>query len=95
MDLPAGLLTRLCKRLKEPLPVLVILENRLPPVAPIHDVIDCPRILDAQLPSHEPRLMSAAHRWQENITISGLTPAQITLMWQTAPPRMPIPPPTG
>jgi diketogulonate reductase-like aldo/keto reductase len=26
---------------------------------------------------------------------SGPTPAQITLMWQTAPPRMPIPPPTG
>jgi hypothetical protein len=24
-----------------------------------------------------------------------LTPAEITLMWQTAPPRMPIPPPTG
>jgi hypothetical protein len=23
----------------------------------------------------------------------GLTPAQIDLMWQTAPPRMPIPPP--
>ena len=25
----------------------------------------------------------------------GLTPAEITLMWQTAPPRMPIPPPAG
>ncbi len=24
----------------------------------------------------------------------GLTPAEIALMWQTAPPRMPIPPPT-
>jgi len=23
----------------------------------------------------------------------GLTPAEIALMWQTAPPRMPIPPP--
>ena len=25
----------------------------------------------------------------------GLTPAEIALMWQTAPPRMPIPPPAG
>ena len=25
----------------------------------------------------------------------GLTPAEITLMWQTAPPRMPIPPPAS
>jgi hypothetical protein len=24
----------------------------------------------------------------------GLTPAEIDLMWKTAPPRMPIPPPT-
>jgi aryl-alcohol dehydrogenase-like predicted oxidoreductase len=24
-----------------------------------------------------------------------LTPAEIALMWQTAPPRMPIPPPAG
>jgi hypothetical protein len=24
----------------------------------------------------------------------GLTPAEIELMWKTAPPRMPIPPPT-
>jgi hypothetical protein len=24
----------------------------------------------------------------------GLTPAEIDLMWETAPPRMPIPPPT-
>jgi hypothetical protein len=24
----------------------------------------------------------------------GLTPTEIELMWQTAPPRMPIPPPT-
>jgi hypothetical protein len=25
----------------------------------------------------------------------GLTPAEIELMWKTAPPRMPIPPPSG
>jgi hypothetical protein len=25
----------------------------------------------------------------------GLTPTEIELMWQTAPPRMPIPPPAG
>jgi probable HAF family extracellular repeat protein len=42
---------------QQPLPVLVIPEDRLPPVAPIHDVINPARILDAQVPSHGPRLM--------------------------------------
>jgi hypothetical protein len=46
MHLPAGLLTRLRERLQQPLPVLVIPEDRLPPVAPIHDVINRPRILN-------------------------------------------------
>src|ERR1035438_7001665 len=70
MHLPAGLLTRLRERLQEPLPVLVILENGLPPVAPIHHVINRPRILDAQLPSHPPRLALPLPFSQENYTIS-------------------------
>ena len=41
---------------QEPLPVLVIPEDRLPPVVPVHDMICHPRRLDAQLPSHAPRL---------------------------------------
>jgi len=56
--LPTGLLTSLGQRLQQPLPVLVILKDRLPPAAPIHYVINCPSILNAQLPSHEPCLAS-------------------------------------
>jgi hypothetical protein len=53
--------------LQQPLPVLVILKDRLLPVPPIHDVINHPRILNAQLPSHEPRLSSPSRLRQETI----------------------------
>src|ERR1039457_6989774 len=70
VHLPTGLLARLRERLQQPLPVLVILEDGLPPVAPIHHVIDRPRILDAQLPSHAPRLALPLPFSQANYTIS-------------------------
>ena len=35
-SLPAGLLARLRERLQQPLPVLVILEDCLPPVVPVN-----------------------------------------------------------
>ena len=57
MHLPAGLLTGLRQRLQQSLSVLVILEDGLPLVTPIHHMIDCPRILNAHLPSHAPRLL--------------------------------------
>jgi hypothetical protein len=44
--------------LQQPLRPLVIPEDRLPPVTGIHDMINHPRILDAELPSHETSLMS-------------------------------------
>src|ERR1035437_10136659 len=70
MQLPASLLTRLRQRLQQPLPVLVILKDGLSPVAPIHHMIDCPRILNAHLPSHAPTLMQLSLRGQQNHTIS-------------------------
>ncbi len=69
-SLRARLLTRLRQRLQQPLPVLVILEDGLSPVAPIHHLIDCPRILNAHLPSHAPRLLLSSLRGQQNNTIS-------------------------
>jgi hypothetical protein len=53
MHLPAGLLARLAERFKKPLTVLIIGEDRLPPVASIHHMIDCTGILNAQLAGHE------------------------------------------
>ena len=70
MHLPTSLLTRLRERLQQPLLVLVILEDGLPPVAPVHHVINRPRILDAQLPSHAPTLTSPVLLGQENVTFS-------------------------
>ena len=51
----------------EPLPVLVIPEDHLPPVAPVHDMICHPRRLDAQLPSHAPSLRSPLLLVQERL----------------------------
>ena len=68
--LPASLCARLCQRLQQPLPVLVILKDGLSPVAPIHHMIDRPRILNAHLPSHAPRLWEPFLRGQPNSTIS-------------------------
>ena len=43
--------------LHPPLPILVILEERLPPVATIHDTVNRPWVLAAQLPSRRPGLL--------------------------------------
>ena len=69
-SLPASLLTGLRQRLSQPLPVLVILQDGLSPVAPIHHMIDCPRVLNAHLPSHAPGLLLPSLRGQQNNTIS-------------------------
>jgi len=65
-----GRVPALAAPLQQPLPVLVIPEDRLPPVVPIHDIMNRPKILDAQLPSHAPKLMSPLIWGQENMTIS-------------------------
>jgi hypothetical protein len=70
MHLPTGLLTDLSQRLQQSLPVLVVLEDGLPPVASIHHMIDCPRILNAHLSSHVPRLLLLSLWSQQNNTIS-------------------------
>ncbi len=50
--------TRRGQRRQPPPPVLVILQDRLPPVAPIQHLINRPSLLNAQLPSPEPCLAS-------------------------------------
>jgi hypothetical protein len=47
MDLPIGFRARLRKRGDKQFPVPVIVEDRFPPVAAIHDVVNCARILNA------------------------------------------------
>jgi len=49
---------------------------------------DGPRALAAETLTLERTLSDLVNR------AYALTPAEIALMWQTAPPRMPIPPPT-
>jgi hypothetical protein len=43
------------KKIK-PSPILIIIENVLPCVAPQDDVIQCPGLMDSRLPSHRPML---------------------------------------
>src|SRR6266478_8352235 len=47
MDLPAGLFTSLPERFKKALPVLVVIENGVAPVASAHQVIDRAAVLNA------------------------------------------------
>ncbi|MGA2658309.1 MAG: hypothetical protein ABSH34_12450 [Verrucomicrobiota bacterium] len=55
MHLPGRFVANLAQRFQEALPVLVIPEDRLLPVAPVHDVVDRPRALDAQFPGQASR----------------------------------------
>jgi hypothetical protein len=45
---------------KEPLPILVLLENQLAAVAAVHDVINRSRILHPHFPGHDRSLASCA-----------------------------------
>ena len=60
MDLPCGLDTRLGQSLEKALPIRVILENGLAPVAAIQDVVDRAWILNSEFASHAPRLPKCA-----------------------------------
>src|SRR2546426_9345039 len=55
MHLPIGLGAALPQRLHPPLPIRVILEYRLPPISPVHHMIDRTRIL------HPPFARQAGH----------------------------------
>jgi len=54
MNLPVSLGASLAQRLKEPFTVLVIAENVLAPVTPVHDVVNGAFILDSEFPGHRP-----------------------------------------
>src|ERR1017187_2073241 len=71
------------------MPAHFILEDGLPPVAPIHHMIDRPRILDAQLPSHAPRLALPLPFSQENYTISLNEPFKANLWFDPFPYKLP------
>ena len=57
MYLPAGFQARLGQGLQKTLPVLVVLEDVLPPVTTVQYVIHRAGILNAQLPSHGRRII--------------------------------------
>jgi hypothetical protein len=50
VHLPRGLLASLFQCLKEPLPILLVPENRFPPIAAVPHLVDRSRILHPQLP---------------------------------------------
>src|SRR5436853_7922020 len=52
MNLPIGLLAALPERLYPPVPIRVVFEYRLPPISPVHHMIDRTRILHPQFARH-------------------------------------------
>src|ERR1017187_8814318 len=58
MNLPAGFVARFAESFQKTLPILIVLENRLSPVSPVHDVIDRSRILHSQFARHAPKALS-------------------------------------
>ena len=54
MHLPVRLATALAQGEQKQFPILLIPEDRLPPIPAMHHVIDGPRIFDSQLARHPP-----------------------------------------
>ena len=73
VNLPGGLLASLRQRRQEQLAVVIVGEDCLLVVPAVHHVVDRPRVLDAQLPSHKlwVQISSAQVSCQQgNITLS-------------------------
>jgi hypothetical protein len=60
MHLPIGYCTRLAKRSEEQVRVLAVAEHRFGVVATVHDVVNSPRVLDANFASHRQRSSRSA-----------------------------------
>jgi hypothetical protein len=74
MDLPSGFDTRLGQSLEEALPIRVILENGLAPVAAIHDVVKRAWILNSEFASHTDGLPNCAEALKKKSRIAGTDP---------------------
>jgi hypothetical protein len=59
MDFPAGLGARLPQQLKKQMTISIADKDVFAPIAPIHDVIDCPLKFNAQLPRHGRQTLKA------------------------------------
>ena len=60
VNLPSRLGASLVQCLDEPMPIHIILEDRLAPVAAIHQVVDRAGILDSQFARHDRKVTRAA-----------------------------------
>jgi hypothetical protein len=65
MDLPAGFAAGFAERLQELLPVVVIPEDGIAAVSPVHHVINCARIFHPQLACH----FLTVFRWTKYVNI--------------------------
>ena len=79
MNLPTCLATSLGQRGDEALAIRVVVEDRLAPVAAIHDVVNRPRILDSQFAGHDRRVARTTARVNTKLTISRTDPFTFTL----------------
>jgi hypothetical protein len=65
MHLPAGFLTRRTKGLEETFSIQIVPKNLLTPIAPAHQMINRPLVLNSQLARHRQVLMQTSALCQE------------------------------
>jgi len=81
MHLPAGLLAGLSQGFNEVLPVNVVQEYLLPPLASAHNVIHGPGVLNAQFARHGRQYQLHVPLQQKNNPNYGLTPLSAGRQW--------------
>jgi len=64
VDLPLRLRARLTQCLEKQFPVFAVLEDGLPMITPIHDMIDCAGVLDSELSRHTGNATTVELIWQ-------------------------------
>jgi hypothetical protein len=58
MRSPIGLLADLRQSYQELVPIRIVREDRLAAIPAVHEVVNRPRVLDAQLPSHPAKIIA-------------------------------------
>src|SRR5579863_8196173 len=88
MRLPARLATGFSERFQKSPPINVILKNILPPVTPVHHMINRARVFDSQLPRHAQKLAAPPEpsiyitiSWTDPSTMQGLMTQSVKIRY--------------
>ena len=79
MNLPQGLGASFRQCFQKAPPVLIVVKDCLPPIAPVHDVVNCAGILNSQLARHTPgKIAKPACRSTDKCLVAGTDPCTET-----------------